>query len=138
MAKICTDIEQSRKLLELGVDPYTSDMWWDIMDTPDVAQPTGGHYDGYEIEGSQFMPAWSLQALLNLLPSYLKVVAQYGSYWHYLDIVRDQISYGKMVSSPQGELVDCCVSILDWIKDNKERIGFLLPEEDDSNKEDIH
>jgi hypothetical protein len=31
MTKICTSIEQSKKLLELGLDPSTADMGWNIF-----------------------------------------------------------------------------------------------------------
>ena len=67
--KICTDLEQSKKLLELGIDVYTADMYWKngVSDkyiqcfTPFVSSGTNIDYD-YDI------PAWSLSALLGLMP----------------------------------------------------------------------
>lgn len=32
MNKICTSIEQSKKLIELGIDINTADMFWDLLD----------------------------------------------------------------------------------------------------------
>jgi hypothetical protein len=32
MNKICTSIEQSKKLIELGLDVNTADMFWDLLD----------------------------------------------------------------------------------------------------------
>lgn len=70
MSKICTDLEQSRKLVELGIEPNTADMLW------------GYYYNGEnhcvpnirpfrdarnEIPNG-YSPAWSLSALLELMP----------------------------------------------------------------------
>ena len=64
MTKICTTIEQSQILNELGLDVNTADMYYDV--------------NGYGIQGkpevavgkvwSKDIPAWSLTALLNLMP----------------------------------------------------------------------
>jgi hypothetical protein len=67
--KICTSIEQSKKLIELGIDVYTADMYWknEVSDkyfqcfTPFVSNGTDIDYD-YDI------PAWSLSVLLELIP----------------------------------------------------------------------
>lgn len=60
--QICTTIEQSNRLLELGLKPETSDMhhykwsegYWDIQPCP----PRGSD--------SRFIPAWSLHRLIEL------------------------------------------------------------------------
>ena len=59
--KICTTIDQTKKLLELEVNIDTADMYYDvnkdgIRSNPDVGKPL---FDG--------IPAWSLSALMNLL-----------------------------------------------------------------------
>lgn len=74
MNKICTTIEQSKKLIELGIDKYiTWDMCY-LLDRKDE-QPTvvselftrlGASMPQVQI---QVIPAWSLSALLELLPS---------------------------------------------------------------------
>lgn len=71
----CTTIEQSKKLVELGLNPNTADMFYneepdeycpkDIVDTkyPMVIREGQKHYlKEYGI------PCWSLGALMNLLP----------------------------------------------------------------------
>ena len=76
MNKICTDVSQSKKLLELGIDVNTADMFYneeqdetypkDIVDTkyPMVIREEQKHYlEEYGI------PAWSLSTLLNILPN---------------------------------------------------------------------
>lgn len=72
MNKICTSIEQSKRLIELGIDIYTADMFWKngVSDkyiqcfTPFVGSDTNMDYD-YDI------PAWSLTALLKLMPFHI-------------------------------------------------------------------
>lgn len=64
MTKICTTIEQSQILNDLGLDVNTADMYYDV--------------NSYGIQGkpeiavgkvwSKDIPAWSLSALLNLMP----------------------------------------------------------------------
>jgi len=68
MNKICTDIEQSRKLIELGLDVKTADMyWWATSLRYYIEAMDDGDFN--EAEGH--IPAWSLSALLNLMPPYL-------------------------------------------------------------------
>jgi hypothetical protein len=67
MNKICTSIEQSLKLIELGIDVNTADMYY--------PNRVGGHNYPLPIEYkmgfpllSQEIPTWSLSALLKMLP----------------------------------------------------------------------
>lgn len=59
MNRICTTIEQSQKLIELGIDTNTADMVY--VDCEYLAIR-----DGVLEEGD--IPAWSLTALFMLLP----------------------------------------------------------------------
>jgi len=66
--KICTSIEQSKKLLSLGLDPSTADMYYEPIDGNPIrfaVIPNVGKYGKWD------MPAWSLTALLELMPLYL-------------------------------------------------------------------
>ena len=71
MKKICTTVEQSKKLIELGLDIETSDMYWDFQETGYIliADELGYYHNDSEI------PAWSLTALLNLLPEELELLS---------------------------------------------------------------
>ena len=64
MKKICTTVEQSKKLIELGLDIETSDMYWDFQETGYIliADELCYYHNDSEI------PAWSLAALFELLP----------------------------------------------------------------------
>lgn len=71
MNKICTSIEQSKKLIKLGIDVNTADMYWKngVSDryiqcfTPFVC---GDYQNGINFDYD--IPAWSLTALLGLMP----------------------------------------------------------------------
>lgn len=65
MSKICTSVEQSKKLIDLGIDVSTADMCWH--------RNSDGTYslgiDDTVLQDD--IPAWSIPALLELLPPYL-------------------------------------------------------------------
>lgn len=70
-----TSIEQSRKLLELGLDPKTSDCNWQHAPgyENDEGKITGFWNDPEwgQSGDSKDLPCWSLGALLELMPPYL-------------------------------------------------------------------
>ena len=65
MNKICTSIEQSKKLIELGIDVNSADMVYH--------KELNGTYSLRVVDNvlKYDIPAWSLSALLELMPSYL-------------------------------------------------------------------
>ena len=65
MNKICTSIEQSKKLIELGIDVNSADMVYH--------KELNGTYTLRVVDNvlKYDIPAWSLSALLELMPSYL-------------------------------------------------------------------
>lgn len=67
MKKICTDINQSKKLIELGIDISTADMLWtyDFM----VNDINGLNVISEQLKPEENdIPAWSLTALMGLIP----------------------------------------------------------------------
>lgn len=82
MNKICTDIPQSKKLIELGVDVDTSDMVYlrsYFEDEGEYNLLVGSYHEGYmeKDDGTiipvfdEHIPAWSLSALLGLMPFHI-------------------------------------------------------------------
>ena len=85
MSKICTDIPQSKKLIELGIDIKTADMYYKyvlpksdkIHHVPEIGNPIESlewYNKGYTTFGKEpiklneyCIPCWSLSALLNYL-----------------------------------------------------------------------
>ena len=68
MNKICTSIEQSKKLIELGIDMNTADMFWDTAEPDKRRKPLVGPVSDYYDMENWAVPAWSLSALLDLIP----------------------------------------------------------------------
>lgn len=85
MNKICTSIEQSRKLIELGIDVNTADMrygyiapyeysdrmfdgGYDEVPYPKDFLKKNPNFSEDEYDGE--LPAWSLSALLRLIPDF--------------------------------------------------------------------
>lgn len=68
MNKICTSIDQSKKLIELGIDINTADTFWDMAEPEKRRTPTVGLISDYYDMEDWAIPAWSLSALLDLPP----------------------------------------------------------------------
>lgn len=117
--KICTSIEQSKKLLELGLDPSTADMMW------------GYFYNGenqcvpqirpfLDMRGEipkGYVPAWSLAALLGLMPDVIKVEEECYTF----SLIKNVIEYvrhdGNILYSTGGEsFVDAAVKMFELIE----------------------
>lgn len=66
MNKICTTIEQSKKLMELGIDINNADMHW----MNEILFLSFDKVDKVfnDKMGCEYLPAWSLTALLNIIP----------------------------------------------------------------------
>lgn len=129
-----TSIEQSRKLIELGLNPETADAWW--------YRSTFGVIDGWNIKWDEESteeltlcrmnpsnevaivkreetPAWSLGALMNILPPYIskhdgQVRKSYGinlfrSYYHCCGY-----SFGPSLKEENHDNL-CCFGCDSWI-----------------------
>lgn len=107
MNKICTTIEQSKKLTELGLSRETSDMfYWCGTDL---------RIGGYKAQDKDTdIPAWSLSALLELMPpiDYLKPM---------IDLEGNSIYYsGHDAPCTEGStLMDAAFEMICWLLENK-------------------
>ena len=107
MTKICTSIGQSKKLIELGIDVNTADMYYDvnsygIQDKPEVA--VGKVW-------SKDIPAWSLTALIGLMPKFslekdISINAGYQLHYNYNQTYYD-------------DPVDAASEMICWLKNTK-------------------
>lgn len=139
MNKICTSVEQSKKLIELGIDVNTADMyWWFTSKRSYIEAMDDGDFN--EMEGH--IRAWSLSALMNLLPSEFTEKGEYSETTYRIDIRKYaltddvdiyQIAYGNyhwyedgshswkdMVNSGEKEeLIDAVFQMIIWLKENE-------------------
>jgi hypothetical protein len=107
MNKICTSLEQSKKLIKLGIDINTADMyrWY-----------SGRRYYVESMDDDDFneesdVPAWSLSALLELIPA--------GNI-----LLRDALSKNyKCINSIDSNLydnpLDAAFEMVVWLKENE-------------------
>ena len=124
---ICTSIEQSKKLLSLGIDPNTADMWYSYYGNskynPTVAYK-GQQWFLCQIRNSLHddIPCWSLTALLKLLPDIIKIKEECYTF----SLIKNVIEYvghdGSILYSTGGKsFVDAAVKMFELI-DNDENI----------------
>ena len=121
MFKICTTIEQSKKLIKLGVDVNTADMRYGYIAPYDFSDRMyDGGYDEVpypkdflkknadfsENEYDGELPAWSLSALLGLIPNW----------------TMDKTDKVKLTCNPyfhrDDNPVDAVFEMIVWLKEN--------------------
>ena len=108
MDKICTSIEQSKKLIELGVDVKTADMyWWTTSLKYYIEAMDDGDFN--ETEGD--VRAWSLSALLSILAKQDFTIKSIGNEFN-IDI---PIRHCKIWFS---SLLDAAFEMVCWLKEN--------------------
>jgi len=80
MNKICTTIEQSKKLLKLGIDVNTADMFY--RDNGVDVKLMWEHLPDVQVTN----PAWSLSALLGLMPKSICIKqSEHSGYFYFLE-----------------------------------------------------
>jgi len=107
MNKICTSIEQSKKLVKLGINVNTADMFWDTKPKSLEFFPITNSSVNWKIamdEDGEF-PAWSLSALFDLFPN--------GSILRKSDKGK-YFMFGNMFDNP----LDAAFEMVCWLKEN--------------------
>lgn len=103
MNRICTTIEQSQKLIELGIDTNTADMVY--IDCEYLAIRDG------VLEESD-IPAWSLTALLKLIEAYTMQTDPIGKVF----IVCEKTLY---ITDSYDEPLDAAFKMVCWLLENE-------------------
>ena len=79
-----TTLEQSKKLLELGLSPETADMYWREGEyiNEDTGEPLKeyGLIAGKHAGDKPFIPCWSLGTLMEIIPGFI-CLNKDGTYW---------------------------------------------------------
>jgi len=109
MNKICTSIEQSKKLMELGIDVNTADMYWWYG---------GKVYYVEAMEDGDFnkesdIPCWSLAALLEVIPNV--VVENFDDTTYVVSAHKkiDGVGYAYLGGADADNSVDACVELIE-------------------------
>jgi hypothetical protein len=135
--QICTTIEQSKRLLELGLDADTSDML--IIPLPNgkelivqkFADESGNLY--YKIKGEQWesSPAWSLHRLISMLPDFFSNLGRQFNlkmdkcFLRYCTARNDEYIYFQQKDTLYDNIIDC----IEWlIKDGHFNKEYLKEE----------
>jgi hypothetical protein len=138
MNKICTSIEQSKILIELGLDVKTADMYYDVNSYGIQSKPEVVVGEVW----SKDIPAWSLSALLKLIKSEIYGETIYGDTITYKvdfrkykftdDVDLYQIAYGSIKFDVDGQYsftdmintgqkedpIDAAFQMVCWLKEN--------------------
>ena len=139
MNKICTSIEQSKILIELGLDVKTADMYYDVNSYGIQSKPEVVVGEVW----SKDIPAWSLSALLKLIKSEIYGETIYGDTITYKvdfrkykftdDVDLYQIAYGSIKFDVDGQYsftdmintgqkedpIDAAFQMVCWLKENE-------------------
>ena len=129
MNKICTSIKQSKKLIELGIDVNTADIGWNIFVDDSIRLLPIDDWDLIKDGSAEFIPAWSLTALLELIPPYLGGLkdgidfgfskAMNGKWYsaHYIKLDNSGLAtFSKTVTGDTS--VDAAFEMIYWLKEN--------------------
>lgn len=123
MNKICTDIKQSRKLIELGLNSTTSDMtYYPLVDSAFYELKCKSRTNENDV------PAWSLSRLFHLLPSNVTFMQKDdGKYYACLEMDNDDLKeeargeFGSVIHSSSGiDAVDVVFDLMVWYLKNRE------------------
>ncbi len=137
--KICTTQEQSKILIELGLDVKTADMYYDVNSYGIQSNPEVVVGEVW----SKDIPAWSLSALLKLIKSEFYGETIYGDTITYKvdfrkykftdDVDLYQIAYGSIKFDVDGQYsfkdmintgqkedpIDAAFEMVCWLKENE-------------------
>ena len=116
MNEICTSLDQSKKLIELGIDVNTADMYWLNAKCDEYLQSLTPYVIDDDLNLSVDIPAWSLSALMELMNCncYNVSLNCHGAEWNikfddsekYKDFTKDYI-------------VDAAFEMVCWLLENK-------------------
>ena len=133
---ISTTVEQSKKLVELGIDQDTADMLYFKTASGYHITP---HYtkelvDGFEAKCIEPLPSWSLSALLELIPSEISTSSKWNDKYQIdirkYDDTSYQIAYGNnrgssgswhdMINTKECDNpIDAVFEMVVWLKEHK-------------------
>lgn len=118
-----TSIEQSKKLLELGLDANTADMFYSIITSITTDEQIIGRIPMLKWDNMSsltYIPCWSVGALLKLLPDILIEGKAYCPVLYKANQYVITYQHGNIVfrSLYKMDLIDSLVSMIIWLLEN--------------------
>lgn len=121
-----TSIEQSKKLIELGIDPNTADMCYQYVkfDKENEIQ----YFASLSLPKKNDIPCWSTGALLNLLPKTIIDKDDDHEYNLFIDMASEMPYYiwcsdCYLSDFPNdflgGDLISNLIKCIEWLKEYK-------------------
>lgn len=120
MPRSYTTIEQSKKLIALGIDKRTADLLWTYDDL--AGRPCALNFIQKLLQPEPCdVVAWSTDALLDYIP---KFIIYHHSILAYPDILRDEdgnysLSHYDKKTDFHEELIDAVYEMVEWLLENK-------------------
>ena len=128
MNKICTSLEQSKKLMELGVDVDTADMIYQpTMDIDSMSNvgfvktPLCFPFNEVKECNIQYLPAWSLNSLLSIIKNRkdcnkVDFFSNYASKWVLTTTYYNSVWKEKEIIAEDS--IDAAFEMVIWLKEN--------------------
>lgn len=119
-----TNIEQSKKLVELGIDPITADMYYTSLDNHNIPWI----WSSKPLLEVNDIPCWSTGALINLLPKTIIGKDDDYNYNLFIDVISEMPYYiwcddCYLSDFPNdflgSNLINNLVKSIEWLKENK-------------------
>lgn len=117
MNKICTSLKQSKKLLELGINISTADMHYVLIDSDKEIYDIGfGDYIGI----LPHYPAWSLSALLDVLPVLKRIGYEKAKPNIHFNVFTNKWVCNSLyyTSNNYDNPIDTVFEMIVWLKEN--------------------
>lgn len=125
--QICTTIEQSKRLLELGLKKETADMKL----IPYTSEAISIDYNDGNFLEEDLYPAWSLHRLIAMLPDFFSNLGRQFNlkmdkcFLRYCTARNDEYIYFQQKDTLYDNIIDC----IEWlIKENKFNKEYLKEE----------
>lgn len=128
-----TDIEQSQKLIELGLNPDSADMSYSpimgidegrncgYLDMPDL-YPYAKIND---VGSSLYLPCWSLSALLEIMPCHISGVPKRAAYHlalkkykEHWECCYEHFSFGEIHTQKGNTQFEAAYNMMCWLLEN--------------------
>lgn len=130
-----TSIEQSEKLLKLGVNPETADMHYpDYYFDGNANGPCNTSYKE-QIENlihnfinpntKRIVPCWSVGALLELIPTpVLSRIDEEKEILWYCNTIHFGENYFSYDGSYHNNAIDACIEVIEWLVNNGHKLNY--------------